>query len=150
MTESDRETAPSGDDQEVGASLLREAVRLSARGDAFASNHIFGAPIEHGDVVVIPLGRMRGGGGGGGGGAQPGGQHGTPASDDDAQQRAGSGVGTGWGMDAKATGAIVIRGNRVRFIPAVDVTGIVSVSMLGLVATVVLAPRIIRAARGQD
>jgi uncharacterized spore protein YtfJ len=150
MTESNDEAALPGDDQEASASMLREAVRLSARGDAFASNHIFGAPVKHGDVVVIPLGRMRGGGGGGGGGggARPGDQQ-EEDSLDDRSQRHGSGVGTGWGMDGKATGAIVIRGDRVRFIPAVDVTRIVTVSILGMVATVVLAPRIIRAARGE-
>lgn len=149
MTESHQEAALSDDDQEARASLLREAVRLSARGDVFAGSHIFGTPVEHGDVVVIPLGRMRGGGGGGGGGARPGEQDEVSTPGGDPQQRSGSGVGTGWGMDAKATGAIVIRGDRVRYIPAVDVTRIVSVSMLGLVATVILAPRIIRAARGE-
>jgi uncharacterized spore protein YtfJ len=148
MTESNQEAALT-DDQGTSASMLREAVRLSARGDAFASNHIFGAPVEHGDVVVIPLGRMRGGGGGGGGGVRPEEQHETAASGEGPPQRSGSGVGTGWGMDGKATGAIVIRGDRVRFIPAIDVTRIVSVSILGMVATAVLAPRIIRAARGQ-
>ena len=65
MTESNQEAALSDDGREANARLLREAVRLGARGDAFTSSHIFGTPVEQGDVVVIPLGRMRGGGGGG-------------------------------------------------------------------------------------
>ena len=150
MTDHDRESSPpteAPDGASAGGHIVREALRLASRSDAFASSWIFGSPVEHGGVVVIPLGRMRAGAGGGGGRAA---DRGSGARRSDDRQGYESGVGAGWGVDAKALGAIVIRGDRVRYIPAVDVTRIVSVSMMGMAVAAVLAPRIIRAGRRQD
>ena len=80
---------------------LLERVRESA--DA---SHVFGAPIQQGSVTVIPAARIRGGGGGGEG----------PAA---------KGSGAGFGLIAVPAGAFVVRGDRVRWRPAVDVNRII-------------------------
>ncbi len=153
MTDHDQESSPpteAPDGAIAGGSIVREALRLASRSDAFASSWIFGSPVEHGGVVVIPLGRMRGGAGGGGGRGVGPADRDAGAIPSDEWQGPDSGVGAGWGVDARALGAIVIRGDRVRYIPAVDVTRIVSVSMMGMAVAAVLAPRILRAARRRD
>ncbi len=71
---------------------------------------VFGEPLVQEGVTVIPAARVIGGGGGGGGGRGP-------------EERGGEGRGTGGGLrlSARPVGAFVIRRNRVRWRPAVDV-----------------------------
>ena len=89
---------------------------------AFDRNRIFGDPVTHGDVVVVPVGWVMGGGGGGGGSAP----EGTPGGED------AEGSGLGWGMTGRAIGAYVIRDGKVDYVPAIDVTKLAALGVLGL------------------
>lgn len=72
--------------------------------DQVTVSRVFGDPIERDGVTVVPVARVMGGGGGG---------QGT----DDTQQ----GEGGGFAMMARPAGVYVVRGQDVRFRPAVDV-----------------------------
>jgi uncharacterized spore protein YtfJ len=88
--------------------------------DAITVSRVYGEPYEGDGVVLIPAAEIRGGGGGGGG------------SD---TRKESSGSGGGYGVKARPVGAYVIEGERVRWEPAVDVTGIAvraMVTALGL------------------
>lgn len=65
---------------------------------------VFGEPIDHKGVRLIPVARVRGGGGGGGG------------SDPDGDV----GGGGGFGMIASPAGVFVIKGDDVTFQPAMN------------------------------
>lgn len=73
--------------------------------DLLTVRRVFGEPIDHNDVRVIPVARVRGGGGGGGGSA--------PDGD-------GSGGGGGFGMTASPAGVYVIKGSDVTWQPATN------------------------------
>jgi uncharacterized spore protein YtfJ len=94
---------------------------------AITVKRVFGEPYEKNGVTVIPAARI-GGGAGGGRGEGP---------DDQ-----GHGEGSGFGIAAKPVGAFVIRGDKVRWQPAVDVNRIV----LGAELIVVVALLSLRAA----
>ncbi|MBE1493625.1 putative spore protein YtfJ [Amycolatopsis lexingtonensis] len=85
----------------------------SAR-DLFSAKLVYGEPVERDGAVVIPAAAVFGGGGGGGGdtGALP------------------VREGAGFGVFARPSGAFVIRGGSVTWVPAVDV------ARLGLAAAV--------------
>ncbi|HYY45399.1 MAG TPA: spore germination protein GerW family protein [Actinomycetota bacterium] len=72
---------------------------------------VFGEPYEKEGVTVIPAARVRGGAGGGGG-------EGT------SEQGQGRGSGSGYAVNATPAGVYVIRGDQVRWQPAVDVNRI--------------------------
>jgi uncharacterized spore protein YtfJ len=73
--------------------------------DMLTVKRVFGDPIDHNELRVIPVARVRGGGGGGGGS--------TPDGD-------GSGGGGGFGMIASPAGVYVIKGNDVTWQPATN------------------------------
>jgi uncharacterized spore protein YtfJ len=74
---------------------------------------VYGEPYERDGVVLIPAARVGGGGGGGGGeGDQP-------------DKVKGSGFGLGFGLGAAPVGAYVIRGGKVEWKPAIDVTSLI-------------------------
>jgi uncharacterized spore protein YtfJ len=91
--------------------------------DAATVKRVFGEPIQHGDVVVIPVARIAQGGGGGQG-------HGK---DEKGDQNEGAGLGFGFG--ATPAGVFVVKGGDVQWRPAVDVNRIV---LGGQVVAVVL------------
>ena len=101
--------------------LLQESLGMGKA--ALEGNRIFGEPVTHGDVVLVPVGWVAGGGGGGGGSAPE-----AAAGGEDAE-----GSGIGWGMVGQAIGAYVIRNGQVTYVPAIDVTKVVAISLLGLV-----------------
>jgi uncharacterized spore protein YtfJ len=72
---------------------------------------VFGDPYEKNGLTVIPAAKVMGGGGGGAGESTDG---------------EGQGSGTGFGIAAKPAGAYVIRGDEVRWQPAVDVNRIIA------------------------
>lgn len=74
--------------------------------DAISVKRVFGEPYEKGGVTVIPAARVAGGGGGG---LQNGQRGGAPA-----------GFGSGFGMVGRPAGVFVIKGDKVRWQPAVD------------------------------
>lgn len=82
---------------------------LSKITDNLSVGRVFGEPIAHGDVLVVPVARIRGGGGGGSGTG--------PTTE--------GGGGGGGGIDARPAGVFVIHQGSVDWQPAVDVTRIV-------------------------
>ena len=91
--------------------------------EVFNARRVIGEPYEKNGVTVIPVVSIGGGGGGGGG-----------AGTDESRGQ-GSGGGGGFGMGARPVGAYVIRGDDVRWVPAVDVTRLIAgVQILGVVA----------------
>ncbi|MGN9780716.1 GerW family sporulation protein [Nonomuraea sp. ZG12] len=81
--------------------------------DSATVKRVFGDPIQHGDILVIPVARVaHGGGGGSGEGRKPAGE-------------TGSGGGGGYGVGATPAGVFVVKNGDVRWHPAVDVNRIV-------------------------
>jgi uncharacterized spore protein YtfJ len=91
--------------------------------DAITVKRVFGDPYEKNGVTVIPAARVGGGGGGGGGeGEGPGGEG------------SGKGSGSGFGIAARPAGVYVIRGDDVRWQPAIDVNKIILGAQLVAIA----------------
>lgn len=103
---------------------------LSAPRDMMSVRRVFGEPIERGDVTLVPVATIRGGGGGGTGENAQGAEE-VPA---------GSGAGGGYGVVARPVGVYVIRGDRVDWKPAIDITR-VSIGGMMLAAVFALAVR---------
>ncbi|MDQ4025009.1 MAG: sporulation protein [Actinomycetota bacterium] len=93
--------------------------------DAVTVKRVFGEPYQSNGVTLIPAARVLGGGGGGAGTA-PGGE--------------GEGWGTGFGIVARPAGVYVVRGEDVRWQPALDVNRMVAAAA-ALVALALL-PRL--------
>jgi uncharacterized spore protein YtfJ len=91
---------------------------------------VFDRPFEKNGVTVIPASRLTGGGGGGeqGGDSSP--------------------AGGGVGVQATPAGALVIRGDSVTWVPALDLNRIVLVSQL-LLFVGILSWRSVAAARAR-
>jgi uncharacterized spore protein YtfJ len=89
--------------------------------DVLTVKRVFGEPFQKNGVTVIPAASVVGGGGGGQG----------ENPEDSGVSR---GSGTGFGLAARPAGAYVIRGDEVRWQPAIDVNRI----MVGLFALVTL------------
>ncbi|KZB86198.1 sporulation protein [Amycolatopsis regifaucium] len=73
--------------------------------DILTVRRVYGEPVEHDGVVVIPAARVIGGGGGG---------HGAEQDKE--------GEGGGFILAARPVGAYVLKGGDVRWVPAVDIT----------------------------
>lgn len=89
--------------------------------DALSGRRVYGEAIQQDGITVIPAAAVAGGGGGGGG------------QDDEGQE----GMGGGFGLQARPTGAFVVRDGDVTWRPAVDVNGLVS-TLVNLVIAVLL------------
>ena len=106
---------------------MSEAIEELLKGhrDAVTVKRVFGEPYEKDGLTVIPAAKVMGGGGGGAG-QTPDGQ--------------GEGSGSGFGLAAKPAGAFVIRGQEVKWEPAVDVNrliaGIVVIGALGMLLAI--------------
>jgi uncharacterized spore protein YtfJ len=94
---------------------------LSKVTDNVTVGRVFGEPIQHDGILIVPVARIRGGAGGGSG---------RGATNEE------SNSGGGAGFDAKPAGVFVVRGGSVSWQPALDVTRIV---IGGQVVTVVVA-----------
>ncbi|WP_206074453.1 spore germination protein GerW family protein [Antribacter gilvus] len=127
-------------------SRMRCGPDLSRISDAVAESvgarQVFGEPVERDGVVVIPAARVwSAGGGGGGGGVETDtvGWSEVETGDEEAvPDREGGGGGAGFGRRAAPSGAFVVNGTDVRWVPAVDVTRIVLGGQAALVAVVVV------------
>jgi uncharacterized spore protein YtfJ len=74
---------------------------------------VFGSPIDHDGVVVLPVAKVSGGGGGGSGtGPAPDGQE-------------NGGTGGGFGVSAKPLGVFVLKNGKVSWRPAIDVNRVI-------------------------
>lgn len=80
--------------------------------DTATVKRVFGEPIQHGDVVVIPVARVAQGGGGGQGQGKN-------------EEGEGGGSGLGFGLGATPAGVFVVKDGDVQWRPAVDVNRIV-------------------------
>ena len=83
---------------------------------ALRVSEVFGTPYEKNGLTIIPAARISGGAGGGG---------------DQQEPQAG---GAGFGVSSRPAGAFVIKGDEVRWQPAVDVTRI---ALMGQVVAIV-------------
>ena len=118
---------------DVGEILLKASENLSVR-------RSFGAAYEKDGVLIIPVAMVAGGGGGGT--AKP--RKGGPAAGPDSPPPAGPATGEtppgaartetggGFGGLVVPAGAYVVKGDQVRWVPAVDAT-VVIVASLSLV-----------------
>ena len=93
---------------------------------------IYGDPYEKNGVTVIPAARVMGGAGGGGG--AEGVTDSTGAAADSSAGAPGTGSGVGFGMSGGPVGAFVIKGDEVKWVPAVDVNRL----MLGFQIAIVV------------
>jgi uncharacterized spore protein YtfJ len=85
--------------------------------ETIGSKGVFGTPFEKNGVTIIPAARIMGGAGAGEG---P-----THRSEDEATEEGtgtgSTGSGGGFGVSGQPTGAFVIKGDKVTWLPAVDV-----------------------------
>jgi len=94
---------------------------LTRAGDQLSICRVFGEPVDHDGVVLIPVAVAIGGGGGGTG------------PDD-------QGAGGGFGGIVRGIGVYSISNGQVRFIPAIDTTTLAALGLL-LVRAVIRASR---------
>jgi Sporulation protein YtfJ (Spore_YtfJ) len=107
---------------------LREAV------DGASAGRVFGEPISHAGVIVLPAAKVSGGAGRGTGPAEEG--------------REPGGTGSGFGLSAKPLGVFVIREDgKVQWQPAIDVNRVIMGGQIIALAAL-LVVRAFRKARG--
>jgi uncharacterized spore protein YtfJ len=104
----------------------REAMKRAR--EAVSARQVIGDPVERDGVTVIPAATVFGGGGGGGG---TGPEEDAPSSE---------GAGFGFGLVGWPAGAFEIKGEQVRWQPAVDYTRI-ALSVIFLVYLLLRARR---------
>lgn len=80
--------------------------------DVMTVKRVFGEPYQQNGVTIIPAASVLGGGGGG--------QGETPR-----ESGLDRGSGTGFGLAARPAGAYIIRGDEVKWQPAIDVNRLV-------------------------
>ena len=127
---------------DVGDLLMKVSDNLSVR-------RAFGASYEKDGMLIIPVALVAGGGGGGTGttrsrradrAAGPGSPPGTGAAEHDAASQGpeGTDAGGGFGGLVLPSGAYVVKGDQVRWVPAVDATIVVlaSLSLLRVLARI--------------
>jgi uncharacterized spore protein YtfJ len=92
--------------------------------DAITVKKVFGEPLQKNGVTVIPAAKVMGGGGGGTGQSPDG---------------PGQGSGTGFGIAAKPAGVYVIRGDEVKWQPAVDANRVIGGAFLLAALAIIFA-----------
>lgn len=102
---------------------------LNTARESVTVRRVYGDPVDHDGLTVIPAATLAGGAGGGTG-KDPQGQ---------------VGEGGGYGMSARPAGVYVIQNGHVSWRPAIDVNK--AIGMLGLVAVtyLLMRPRMVRA-----
>jgi uncharacterized spore protein YtfJ len=108
---------------------------ISQSRDAISVKRVYGDPFEKNGITVIPAARVGGGAGGGGGE--------TDGLGDG--KGAGKGAGSGFGMFGRPAGVFVIRGDEVRWQPAVDVNRIILGAQIVAIVALLSIRTIIRA-----
>ena len=101
--------------------------------DGAAAGRVFGDPITHDGLTILPVAKVSGGGGGGGGT--------SPAEDG----RDASGSGGGVGTSAKPLGVFVIKEGNVGWRPAVDVNKVIVGGQIIVVAALLMIRAMIKA-----
>ena len=115
--------------------------------EVLEGRRVYSEPYERNGVTVILASRVQGGGGGGAGeGEAP---HGARQRADGDGQPEGSGRQSGWGggfgVNARPVGAFVIRGDDVRFVPALDLNRVIAGGQLVALAALLTLRVIVRA-----
>lgn len=105
--------------------------------DVMTGRRVFSEPYERNGVTVILASRVQGGGGGGGG----------QEGDGQAARPPQSGWGGGFGVSAAPVGAFVIRGDDVRWVPAIDVNKLAMGGQLVAIVALVTLRRLLRGRR---
>ena len=82
--------------------------------DSLGSKRVYGEPYEKNGITIIPAARVMGGAGGGDGGEKA-------TGESDGAKVVGTGSGVGYGMAGSPAGAFVIKGDDVKWLPAIDV-----------------------------
>jgi uncharacterized spore protein YtfJ len=90
--------------------------------DVITVKRVFADPYEKNGVTVIPAAKVMGGGGGGEG---------------EGPEQGGKGMGSGFGIAARPAGAYIIRGDEVKWLPAVDANRVIA-GVFGLAALALL------------
>ncbi|HZV50733.1 MAG TPA: sporulation protein [Candidatus Dormibacteraeota bacterium] len=97
--------------------------------DQLTVRRVFGEPIDRDGATVVPVAVVRGGGGGG----EQGGESAR--------------WGGGWGGEARPAGVFIIRGDRVRWQPAVDVNRVILGGQVVFVVALLVLRSILRMRR---
>jgi uncharacterized spore protein YtfJ len=98
---------------------------LEGAREAITVRRVYGDPIEREGVTIIPAADVRGGGGGGG----------------DAQNNGGG----GFAVAARPVGVYVVRGDNVRWEPAVDASRIAIMGMVTAIVTMLVLRSVVKA-----
>lgn len=101
--------------------------------DGAAAGRVFGVPITHDGLTLLPVAKVSGAGGGGGGT--------SPAEDGHDASGSGGGVAT----SAKPLGVFVIKEGNVRWRPAVDVNKVIVGGQIVVVAALLMIRAMIKA-----
>ena len=101
--------------------------------DGTTAGRVFGTPVEHDGIVVLPAAKV-GGGAGGGSGTGP-----APEGPE------AGGPGGGFGVSAKPMGVFVIGGGKVRWHPAIDVNRIILGGQIVVVTGLLVVRAVLRA-----
>jgi len=104
---------------------------MSLARDAISVGKVFGEPVERDGVTVIPAARIGGGGGAGRG-------H---------DERGEEGEGGGFGMGGAPAGVYVIKDDKVRWLPAVDVNRLALVAGAVAVGYLITRQRVAKSSR---
>ena len=107
---------------------------LSEARDVLTVKRVYGEPLAHNGITVIPAAAVRGGGGGGEGEPGP---------------EAPGGAGGGFGMSARPVGAYQIKDDEVSWVPAADTTKVIVLGeVVAIVALLVLRSVLKRRRKG--
>ena len=107
---------------------------LAQARDAISVQRVFGEPYEKDGITFIPAARVGGGAGGGVG-----------EGDGTGGQGKGKGSGSGFGLTGRPAGAYVIRGEDVRWQPAIDVNRVILGAQLVAIAALLTLRTLIKA-----
>jgi len=116
---------------------------LEKASENFSVRRAFGAAYEKDGTLIIPVALIAGGGGGGRSRTPAEPRDGTP-QDEAPQEAKRADVGGGMGGIVLPAGVYVVRGDQVRWVPAVDVT---IITLVSLCAVRVLAGALRRSGR---
>jgi uncharacterized spore protein YtfJ len=105
--------------------------------EVMTGRRVYSEPYERNGVTVILASRVQGGGGGGGG------QDGQREGSGRGQQ----GWGGGFGVSAAPVGAFVIRGDDVRWVPAMDLNKAIMGAQLVAIVTMLTLRKLLRGRR---
>jgi len=105
--------------------------------DTAAAGRVFGTPIVHNGLMVLPVAKVSGGGAGG---------MGTEPAGDRSEA---TGSGGGLGITARALGVYVIKDDKVSWRPAVDLNKVILGAQLVAVTALLVARAVSKARAGR-